>query len=301
MKRFTLLSLVILLFCTVVKANVDNWAPFYSYLSQKVVYPAAARMENHQGNSIVTFDVVAGTLKQVNVQTELGKGCDIAFLNSLMTYPQLKTIKEGKYAIMISFRLQGSNAAVINETAELPTGFTALNTLHIIGYPSATAHNNMSPKEQSGIKIRGYGGAKSPIYVLDGVLVSSADILDLDQNNIQSVSILKDASAVALYGPQAQDGVISVTTKKLTKPEISGTTGKENQIMLRGANTVGKVGLYIVDGEIATNGLTGVDPNNIQTVEVLKNASAVALYGPQASDGVIIITTKKSAPQKTKK
>lgn len=301
MKQFTILSLFVLLLSTTVKADEDQWGAFYSYLAQKIAYPTKARLENHQGNSIITFSITAGSLKNVNVQTELSKGCDVEILNRLMAYPQIKTIKDGKYALKVAFRLQGSNAVIVNEFSKLPVGFTALNTIHIIGYlPDNAQQKSLAPAEKPSIKVRGFGD-KALIYVVDGELVSSTDIIGLDQDKIESISILKDASAISLYGPQAKDGVISIITKKSAKTDTSVTTGSDAQLTIRGLNKTGKIPLYIIDGEVAENGLVGLDPNTIQTVEVVKNASAISLYGSKAADGAIIITTKKSAAQKTKK
>jgi len=71
------------------------------------------------------------------------------------------------------------------------------------------------------IKIRGIGnfGNSSPLYVIDG-LISSGGIRDLNVNDIESVQILKDASAAAIYGNRAANGVIIITTKNGTKGEM---------------------------------------------------------------------------------
>ena len=61
------------------------------------------------------------------------------------------------------------------------------------------------------ISIRG-GGA--PIYVIDGVIRSAADFQNLSPDDIEAMSILKDASATAVYGSRATNGIIQVTTKR---------------------------------------------------------------------------------------
>ena len=67
------------------------------------------------------------------------------------------------------------------------------------------------------IKIRGtsFFGGNNPLYVIDGIL--SGDSPNLNANDIESVQILKDASASAIYGNRAANGVIIVTTKKGVK------------------------------------------------------------------------------------
>ena len=69
------------------------------------------------------------------------------------------------------------------------------------------------PGSGTRILIRGVGtlGNAAPLYIVDGVQV--ADINNLSQNDIQSIDILKDASAAAIYGSRAANGVVLVTTK----------------------------------------------------------------------------------------
>ena len=71
------------------------------------------------------------------------------------------------------------------------------------------------PGSGASVLIRGIqsiNGTNSPIYVVDGVITSSID--NLSTNDIESVSVLKDASAAAIYGARAANGVIIVNTKR---------------------------------------------------------------------------------------
>ncbi|WP_286752605.1 MULTISPECIES: M56 family metallopeptidase [Sphingobacterium] len=74
------------------------------------------------------------------------------------------------------------------------------------------------------IKFRGVHGAKgNPLFVVDGEIAADKKIKDLDPNTIDNITILKDQNATALYGDQADNGVIIVNTKSYVKehPEIS--------------------------------------------------------------------------------
>src|SRR5699024_3580687 len=51
--------------------------------------------------------------------------------------------------------------------------------------------------------------------------------------------------------------------------------------------------LYVVDGVVQTTGISTINPNNIESVEVLKDASSTAIYGTRGSNGVVLITTKR--------
>lgn len=68
------------------------------------------------------------------------------------------------------------------------------------------------------------------------------------------------------------------------------------QIRLRGLNSLsgGKSPLIVVDGAIWTNSLDLINPNEVESIDVLKDGSAAAIYGTRATNGVILITTKKA-------
>ena len=80
-----------------------------------------------------------------------------------------------------------------------------------------------APGQDPSIRIRGVGtvnGSTNPLYILDGVPYSG-NISDLNPQDIESMSVLKDAASAALYGNRASNGVILITTKK-------GKQGKMN-------------------------------------------------------------------------
>ncbi|WP_028890080.1 SusC/RagA family TonB-linked outer membrane protein [Tenacibaculum ovolyticum] len=72
------------------------------------------------------------------------------------------------------------------------------------------------PGSGQSIRIRGFGSfgaSNSPLYVVDGIPING-DLNAINPNDIESISILKDASSTALYGNKATNGVVIVTTKK---------------------------------------------------------------------------------------
>ena len=72
-----------------------------------------------------------------------------------------------------------------------------------------------------------------------------------------------------------------------------GQPGSEAQIQIRGlSNFAGRPPLYVIDGMITTAN-RDFNPNDIESIQILKDASAAAIYGSRAANGVIIITTKK--------
>ena len=108
------------------------------------------------------------------------------------------------------------------------------------------------------------------------------------------------------------DGTLSGQVAGLSVTASSGQPGADSQIRIRGGNSVNASNepLYVIDGFIyfkdASAGSTGlggiegslnplatINPNDIESVEVLKDVSATAIYGSRGANGVILITTKK--------
>ena len=81
------------------------------------------------------------------------------------------------------------------------------------------------PGDDPAIRIRGIGtvnGSSSPLYILDGVPYGG-NISDLNPQDIESMSVLKDAASAALYGNRASNGVILITTKKGKQGKLNMT------------------------------------------------------------------------------
>lgn len=76
---------------------------------------------------------------------------------------------------------------------------------------------------------------------------------------------------------------------------MANTPGGTASIQIRGKNTLdaGSSPLYVLDGVIYNGELTDINPNDIESIDVLKDASSVAIYGAKAANGVIAITTKR--------
>jgi len=129
--------------------------------------------------------------------------------------------------------------------------------------------------------------------------VSSFDARKLDERPVQRVD-------QALVGQMA-----GVTVK-----QTNGIPGKAFSVQVRGSGSIsgGNEPLYVIDGfplsvnsSNTTNGsfttgnpLDNINPNDIESIEVLKDASAAAIYGSRASNGVVLITTRRGQTGKPK-
>ncbi|MBC7921542.1 MAG: TonB-dependent receptor [Ferruginibacter sp.] len=79
----------------------------------------------------------------------------------------------------------------------------------------------------------------------------------------------------------------------------SGRPGGRTAIAIRGFSSLNasNAPLYVVDGIIWTNGISAINPNDIASIDVLKDASATAIYGTRGSNGVIMVTTKRGSQE----
>ena len=75
----------------------------------------------------------------------------------------------------------------------------------------------------------------------------------------------------------------------------SGEPGAGTNILIRGGNSISASNepLYVIDGFIGAGDLNLIDPNDIESVEILKDAAATSIYGARGANGVVIVTTKR--------
>ena len=140
------------------------------------------------------------------------------------------------------------------------------------------------------------------LYVIDGkVHTQHLSEVNLSPDDIESISILKNESALEAYGEEGRNGVIIITTKKNARPSNSSTL---NTSTLNLNNTTENTPMLIIDGKKYAPGeydSSKLDPNDIESVSVLKNQSALEMYGEDGKNGVVIITTKKKNSELSEK
>ena len=89
--------------------------------------------------------------------------------------------------------------------------------------------NSGEPSKAASFQIRGTNSITSgtaPLFILDGVPISSSDFNTISPSDIESISVLKDASSTSIYGARAANGVVVITTKR-------GTAMDKAQVVLR--------------------------------------------------------------------
>lgn len=202
--------------------------------------------------------------------------------------------------------------------------FTMLMGFSLAGFAQKTDSTKM-PK----VIIRGISTLSTEhLIVIDGnkqYIRGTASLNNVDPNDIEAVSILKDSLATARYGTDGFAGVIEVKTKN---GSLSNNYGlKAAPLKIDESNLKGKVSgfnvrplpnsetpvirryllnrdfddkaklLYVVDGKEVTN--PNLNGESIQSIEMLKDANSQKRYGDKGKNGVVIITSKK--PKETSK
>jgi TonB-linked SusC/RagA family outer membrane protein len=90
------------------------------------------------------------------------------------------------------------------------------------------------------------------------------------------------------------DDALQGMTSGVNVAQSSGAPGSAPTIRIRGITSINNSDpLYVVDGVVMDGGLEYLNPNDIASIEVLKDAASCAIYGARASNGVVLVTTKK--------
>lgn len=124
----------------------------------------------------------------------------------------------------------------------------------------------------------------------------------VQKKSVVTASIAKvSADDLSATAPVRMDNALKGLAAGVTVTSSSGQPGAAAQIRVRGIGTINNSDpLYIVDGMPIEGGLDYLNPSDIQSIEVLKDAASGAVYGARAANGVILVTTKTGKLGKTK-
>ena len=139
---------------------------------------------------------------------------------------------------------------------------------------------------------------ESSVMLEEVVAIGYAKVKRKDlTGSTSSVSSSELAAVPAITAAQALQGKaagVNIVTK-------SGAPGAGINITVRGGTSITQSTepLYIVDGFEMSDALTNIDVNDIESIDILKDASATAIYGSRGSNGIVLITTKSGKKGKT--
>lgn len=229
MKRFYLLSLFTLLF--VASASV-------AFAQRTVVGSVLSEADNTPliGATILVKGTDSGTITDIDGSFSIRVSSSDAVLVVSYTGYESQEVAVGNQT-SVSIRLAES-ATSLSEV--VVTGYTAqqkkdltgavgtVNTDDLKQIPSSNINSQLQgrvsgvtvsgdgrPGSAAKVRIRGFAsftGANDPLYIVDGV--PTTDVSTLNPNDVENISVLKDAGAASIYGARAANGVILISTKK---------------------------------------------------------------------------------------
>ena len=221
------------------------------------------------------------------------------FFFSLGAFAQQQTVKgivkdvSGEPIIGASVVVKGTSNGVITDfdgnftIPNVPEG--SVIDISFIGYVTqsvkASSQMNIILKEDSKtldeVVVIGYGVQKKSVV--------TASIAKVGENELAQTAPTRVDNA--LKGLAAG---VQVTTQ-------NGQPGSSSVVRVRGTGTINNSDpLYIVDGMPIGGGIDNINPADIASIEVLKDAASAAVYGARAANGVVLVTTKKGALGKVK-
>lgn len=160
-------------------------------------------------DGILVFSCVGYQTMQVAVDGKLTH-------NVVLISEQLDEVVMVAYGTAKKSSFTGSATSVKSESIEKRTVSNVTKALDGLVPGVTTSAGSGQPGEGASIQIRGYGSinaSSSPLYVVDGVPYDGS-ISAINPNDIESLTVLKDASAAALYGSRGANGVVMIQTKR---------------------------------------------------------------------------------------
>ena len=125
------------------------------------------------------------------------------------------------------------------------------------------------------------------LILLNGDKITEANMQALATDKIESLSVLKDATATATYGAAGKNGVILIKTKGTNE------LNKVNAFKLNTSSANNP--LYVLDGvKMDKTVVENINPDDISSINILKGSKGIVIYGAEAVNGVVEIVTKTS-------
>jgi len=203
------------------------------------------------------------TVTGIITDKESGLGMPGVTVVEAGTFKGTTTDIDGKYSLTVS-----------SPSATLEISFIGFTTQRIQINNRTAINLVLIPEvtQLSELVVVGYGTQKKKVV--------TGAISSVTSQEITSTPVLRIDQAM-----QGRTAGVQVTN-------LSGQPGEAPTIRIRGAGTTGNANpLYIVDG-IAVGGIDYLNPGDIESIDVLKDAASAAIYGARAANGVVLITTK---------
>lgn len=155
---------------------------------------------------------------------------------------------------------------------------------------------------RTGLAVTGFGtrsgtdsAAYYPLVVVDGVSYPDGKkkLEQMNPASILSIEVLKDAGSIKTYGDKGKNGVLLITTKKDGTATVTARDASGKQLLDNLCNFPGIVIVDNVEWDCSTGKSPEIRADQVASVEVIKDAKALEIYGPRGAKGVIRINTKR--------
>ena len=176
--------------------------------------------------------------------------------------------------------IDGKFTLKVNPGASLLITYVGFETQEVKAQPKMEITLSENAELVEEVVVVGYGTQKKK-------LVTGATI------NVSGDELMKQNSTNAVGALYSSVPGVNITVS-------NGQPGADYQITVRGLNTTGGSGpLYVIDG-VAGGDISALNPSDIESIDILKDAASAAIYGARASAGVILVTTKQGEKGKIK-
>ncbi len=265
-------------------------------------------LQTHYGNHFLnpTHQFFYSSIKRRIIMLTTSKNIKYSYVRRLMVLPIL-VIAVGLVSIKVNATERIANKVneikavvlkVITDTAK-PTEKLNLKS---------TIDTSISLADTIVIK----DDIKQALIIIDGKTVSWEEMKNLKPDDLIAINVFKGDKATE-YGMAGKNGVILIQTKFAPAQTISNiptpplplnipTPTSPSEVLsivgTKGAivNNRGKNPLYVINGvpvqKKSNNPIQNINPNEIESISILKDKSAISLYGKEGEDGVVLITTK---------
>lgn len=176
--------------------------------------------------------------------------------------------------------LDGNFKISVDKGSMLTVSYVGFKPVDVKAAPNLRVVLIEDQQTLSDVVVIGYGTQKKSVV--------TASIAKIGSGDLESTA------------PVRMDNALKGLAAGVTVTSSSGQPGAASQIRVRGVGTINNSDpLYIVDGMPIEGGLDYVNPSDIESIEVLKDAASGAIYGARAANGVVLVTTKKGKMGKT--
>jgi len=184
-----------------------------------------------EANSILTFAFIGYTSKDVPVSGRTSINVTLAEDSQQLGEVVVTALGIKRSAKELGYSTQQVNAKDLTQSR--PTNLAAGLSGKVAGLQIIQTNNQIDAGDQVRVVLRGnrsFQGNNQALLVLDGVVVPSSYLNSINPNDVESVNVLKGANAAALYGSEASNGVMIITTKKGTNDALEITYTNTTQL-----------------------------------------------------------------------